>query len=390
MKTLKLELADYLKRDGLNSQESGDLILFDYGMDIQSKFDWDYISINARGIVFDKVTSKLVARPFRKFWNYEELHGVAGERLPKEFQPNTSGPFRALEKMDGSCGICYFYNDDWQMNTRGSFQSDQAVWGKKHMDKHLYKQNMNPEKTYIFEIIYPDNRIVVDYDGKESLTLLGIIDNETGEEATYDEMKKAAKLINCEIAEMYTFEKFEDIFTAREKLTVNEEGYVVTFENGYKCKLKGEEYLKVHRILSSVTPLHFWRAIDVNTYKMDDIEETIKMLPDEFQEAARQLVEITMKLHNEIYDRVVELAKQVPTFKMDAAGRKSRFFWITNRFKDRDKGYASDILMYLDNKHKKLRKAIHRRCRPTHNSFEKMNVDKGMMKRLTRILGSGS
>ena len=69
---MKLLYEDFKNRDGLNSQELGDLILFDYGMDIQSNFDWDLISLNARGIVFNKVTGELVARPFPKFFNFQE------------------------------------------------------------------------------------------------------------------------------------------------------------------------------------------------------------------------------------------------------------------------------------------------------------------------------
>jgi hypothetical protein len=42
--------------------------------------------------------------------------------------------------------------------------------------------------TYLFEIIYPENRIVVDYNGEERLVLLGIINTETGEELQHNEL----------------------------------------------------------------------------------------------------------------------------------------------------------------------------------------------------------
>ena len=37
-----------------------------------------------------------------------------------------------------------------------------------------------PGKTYLFEIIYPENRIVVDYGDYKGLVLIDVIDNETG------------------------------------------------------------------------------------------------------------------------------------------------------------------------------------------------------------------
>lgn len=379
----ELKLIDFLNRDGLNSKEHGDLILFDYNMDTQANFDWDEITLNARGIVFNKVTGELVARPFSKFFNHEELHGEAGQRLPEAFRPNTSGPFRALEKMDGSMGLVYHYNNDWRVNTRGSFESDQAVWGKKWLDKNINTERMDSSLTYIFEIIYPENRIVVDYGKKEALVLIGVIDKKTGIELDYTDMKNIASIIGCELAKMYEFEKFEDIFAARDKLSVNEEGYVITFDNGYKCKMKGEEYLKVHRILSSVTPLHFWRAINIETFTMPDVEDTIKMLPDEFHEAARGLVEVTIEAHQSIYDEVVKQAERVPEFNDDPQGKKDKFFWIKDNIPEE---YHHFVLGYINGNHHKVRESIHRKCRPTLNSYDNMKIDPTLLERLQRIL----
>jgi len=383
----ELKLIDFLNRKGLNSKEYGDLILFDYSMETQATFDWDEITLSARGIVFNKVTGELVARPFSKFFNYEELNGAAGKKLPEAFQPNLEGPFRALEKVDGSAGIVFNFNNEWRVNTRGSFESDQAIWAKKWLDKNIKTEHMDPTLTYMFEIIYPENRIVVNYGNKEAMVLIGVIDKETGIELDYTDMKNIACIIGCDLAKIYHFEKFEDIFISREKLTVNEEGWVVTFENGYRCKLKGEEYLKVHRILSSVTPLHFWRAINLETFDMPDIEETILMLPDEFRDAAKNLVDITIKAHQESYEKAVELAKQVPEFSDDKDGKKNRYFWIRTNLGDAN---TSDVLAYLEGKHDKLRMSIHRRCRPDFNTYDNIKIDHDLLNRLKRILAGNN
>jgi len=379
----ELKLIDFLNRDGLNSKEHGDLILFDYSQETQANFDWDLITLNARGIVFNKVTGEIVARGFSKFFNFEELHGEAGKKLPVEFQPNTSGLFRTLDKKDGSCGLTYKYLDKWHVNTRGSFESDQAIWATKWLNKNIKTEHMDGDLTYIFEIIYPENRIVVDYGKKEALVLLGVIDKKTGIELDYVDMQNIAEIIGCELTEIYEFEKFEDIFTARDKLTANEEGWVITFDNGYKCKIKGEEYLKVHRILSSVTPLHFWRAINLDTFTMPDIEETIMLLPDEFQGAAKALVEVTIEAHQVMLNEVIKFGKTVPEFNNDAQGKKDKFFWIKNNIPDE---YVHFVLGYVNGKEAKMRYSIHRKCRPTLNSYDNMKVDPELLKRLERIL----
>lgn len=62
-----LQLQKFLERRNLVCQRKNGLILFDYNKTVSFEFDWDEITINARGIVFDEATGKIVARPLRKF-----------------------------------------------------------------------------------------------------------------------------------------------------------------------------------------------------------------------------------------------------------------------------------------------------------------------------------
>ena len=373
----KLIFEDFVNRENLNTKEKGDLILFDYNKTIQFKQDWDEISLQARGIVFDKKTGELIARPFKKFHNWEELQGNGGINLPLRFRPNFDGPFTVLEKMDGSMGVCYWYKGEWHINTRGSFESDQAIWAKDWFDKNINSQSMNPENTYLFEIIYTDNKIVVDYGKKESLVLIGIINKETGYEHTYSEMDMVYHSIGSDICHMYHFDKLEDIFDARNALTMNEEGYVITFKNGYKFKLKGEAYCKVHRALCALTPLHFWRAIDLNDFKIP--MDFIEALPEEFKETVDSLKEITEKSHQEAYDRILELSHKVPSFDKSDNPKKDRYMWLEENLDSRDVG---GVLGILDGKEERLKKKIHSDLRPTNNNYDNIKMDK----RLLRII----
>lgn len=379
----ELLLHKFLGRENLTEHRLDGLVSFDYNKTITFELDWDEVTINARGIVFDEDTGKVVALPFRKFWNMEELQGdderakglVA--KIPKRYRPNLTGESMILEKADGSCAIVFYAKGKWRVKTRGSFVSDQAVWASAYLHNFIKTEEMNKDWTYLFEIIYPENRIVVDYGDKEALVLTGIIVTATGEELWYDDMVVEAKKIECEIVKAYTFDKFEDIFNARDALTVNEEGFVITFRNGYKFKLKGEAYCNVHRKMCALTPLHFWRAINVHTFAMPD--DFLSELPEEFRDTVDQLKAVTEDVHMNLYTKVLEYAMKVPEYPFDAAGNKARYMYITEHV---PKEYVGMVLGCVKGNYNKARESIHRMVRPKNNSFNGVEIND----RLKRIL----
>jgi len=79
---------------------------------------WNDWTLIARGLILDRENQQVIATPFPKFFNYGEM-GIA---LPGEF-------FDVYEKMDGSLGITYYYQEHWYIATKGAFDSKQATWG---------------------------------------------------------------------------------------------------------------------------------------------------------------------------------------------------------------------------------------------------------------------
>lgn len=372
-----LKLADFISREGLICQRQNGLILFDYSKTIQYNFDWDDTSINARGIVFEEATGKLVARSYRKFFNYDELAGEAALKLPEKYRPNLDGEFMVLEKVDGSCGICYFYNGKWYINTRGSFQSDQAKWAQIYLDNNIKTDLMNTDYTYLFEIIYPENRIVVDYGGLSTLCLTGIIETATGRELWIDEIQEEAKKIGCMVVKVFKFSSFEEMFKARELLSVNEEGFVVTFKNGYKFKLKGDSYCAVHRALCNLSPLNFWRSINLETLTVP--VDFLEKLPEEFKETVDNLKEITEHIHQTEYNKVISYAEKIPSFSDDKDGKKAIFFYIKDTVPSDMIGF---VISYIEGHADKVKFSIHQRVRPTGNTYHGFEMDE----RLKRLL----
>src|SRR6185369_15422771 len=111
------------------------------------------------------------ARPFAKFFNHGQP-GAPGIDLTE--------PVAVSDKADGSLGILYPDGAGWAVATRGSFASDQARHATALLATRYPDFTPPPGLTVLFEIIYPANRIVLDYQGLDDLVLLGAVDIATG------------------------------------------------------------------------------------------------------------------------------------------------------------------------------------------------------------------
>lgn len=243
----------------LHKQETPELILYNYSDKCTFEKKWDQYTSVSRGIIFEKSTGHCVAKPFPKFFNLGEGEASQLQNLPKE-------PYQCFEKMDGSLGIIYNYKGDWQVATRGSFSSDQAKIGaeilkKYNMDGVLYNI------TLLAEIIYPENRVnpgarlVIDYGSERMLVLLAAYARKGGEELPRETVEIIGRLTGMPVAKKYDH-TIEEMIALQKTLPADREGFVVRFQNGFRVKIKGDEYMKMHRILNSITPLFIWELMN--------------------------------------------------------------------------------------------------------------------------------
>jgi RNA ligase len=204
------------------------LTIWNYSEKCQYENLWDETLLMCRGLVTDD-TGDIVAIPFQKFFNIEE----------GKFEPTEN--FEVYEKMDGSLGIVFWYRGQWVVATRGSFTSDQAIKAREILKKYN-TDIMFRHLTFCFEIIYPENRIVLDYGTDEKLVLLGTFD-------------KNGKEMDVEIWSQWGFDvvkKYDGIKDFKELKSMvkdDQEGFVVKFSNGDRIKVKGVEYLRLHKII---------------------------------------------------------------------------------------------------------------------------------------------
>ena len=277
--SISLEILEKYYNDGLLLKQvhpTHDLTIWNYSPKVQYERLWhtNPLLLQCRGLVTNS-EGKIIARPFKKFFNYEEYLENAPEMIPNE-------SFQIFEKMDGSLGILFNYRGDWILATRGSFTSEQAIKGKEILDKNYSLKWIHKNHTYLFEIIYPENRIVVDYNGEEKLILLGIISND-GHEFSYDFLNVVANLLvdDEDIAKNIVVKKYDGINDYKQIKSIisnDQEGFVVRFENGFRMKIKGEEYCRLHRILTNISNRDLWEYLKENK----PLDEILEKVPDEF------------------------------------------------------------------------------------------------------------
>jgi len=310
-----LETLERYHKDGLLHKQTHptlDLTIWNYSPKVQYERLWDDITLQCRGLVTNS-KGVVVARPFKKFFNYEEYKP---EDIPNE-------NYVVYEKMDGSLGILFYYEyelseekryniwfnnnyetgmerffdpnnlpdydnsyyeptpktkGEWVFATRGSFTSEQSIKGKEILDKKYDYSSLRKDNTYLFEIIYPENRIVVDYKGEEKLVVLGVIHTETGNEVP-DSSLFFMQEGGWELVTVYkTWGETYDIL--KEEISKDKEGYVIRFNNGFRMKIKGEEYVRLHRILTNISNRDIWEYLKDNK-PLDDLLEKV---PDEFND----------------------------------------------------------------------------------------------------------
>ena len=281
---------EYLEKDLLISQKhpSMDLWILNYSKTTQYERLWDEVTLSCRGLVVNGAGT-IVARPFRKFFNKEEHEAfVNSEGLLDEngnvayLDRNVVGTipndlsFEVFEKMDGSLGILFFYDKTWVFASRGSFTSEQAIKGSEMLEEYFkYGVNFELDKTYLFEIIYPENRIVINYGDAEKLVLLGAIETATGEEVSYDELD--ARFYKT-LSIVPRYDGINDVEKLKGMEEDNKEGFVVRFSNGFRMKVKFEEYCRLHSIVTNVSNKIIWKHL-MNNLPFDELLDRV---PDEF------------------------------------------------------------------------------------------------------------
>jgi RNA ligase len=258
-----------------------DLYIANYSDKAQIDDVWNPVTMNCRGLIYDSWFN-IVAKPFTKFFNYGQK-GAA--EIPLD------APVQVTDKADGSLGIIYPTGDGkYAVATRGSFVSDQAIKATQILQTK-YPDFVPPDFwTVLVEIIYPENRIVLDYGDQEDLILLGGVRDQR---AAYEAIGLPPREASFEVYGANIFEdgywtgpvtEVFDYATLADALAApprkNAEGLVVrAVGTSDMVKIKQEDYIKLHRLVTGLNERVVWEYLKDHN---GEYKGLLEGLPDEF------------------------------------------------------------------------------------------------------------
>lgn len=258
------------------------LAVLNYTAKAQYEPLWDDVTLQCRGLIVDD-HANVVASCMKKFFNYGEIHA------PKDL----TGPVQVTDKLDGSLGSVSFYEGELVVATRGSFESDQAKFAYeliKNKEEYYsaFKIICDDNVTAVVEIIYPENRIVVNYGDMRDVVLIGAIGNNYELQCQKQLWIPAENIYSWPgpIVQKFSARSFDEALKIPAR--ANAEGIVVYFEkSGERLKIKQDDYIALHKFVSNLSPKTTWE----NLSSGKTIEDILSITPDEFHAEVRDWAE---------------------------------------------------------------------------------------------------
>lgn len=260
---------DWKKYGEVKVTQHEGLLIFNYTQLAQFAARWNYFERISRGLILDANTGTVVARPFEKFYNWGEGNRTTDADIVS-----------ITEKMDGSLGILYEQDGKLRIATRGSFTSEQAQWANKYLENKTGLASLNSyvwEFTFLFEIVYPDNRVVVDYAGVSGLYLLAIRHTDSGEYISLSTVQHMADRFGFPVPGVPNVNRIDELLALKSQIDANQEGWVVEFSDGQRFKFKGDRYMELHKLISGLSFKH-----TLETMQSGGVSEIRSQIPEEF------------------------------------------------------------------------------------------------------------
>ena len=146
----------------IKTKRADGLIMFSYGIEADFRID---VVRECRGIILDETDNyNPVCVPFFKFGNY-------GEPYADDIDWNTA---RVQEKIDGSLIKVWNYKGEWRISTNNTINAETAktnnnddtflnVFNRAWSQTGKQFSELNPDYTYMFELVSPQTRVVIPY-----------------------------------------------------------------------------------------------------------------------------------------------------------------------------------------------------------------------------------
>lgn len=301
--------------------EFENLVMLKYG--VGADFN-DPIVRECRGLIINQKTMFVVCRAFDKFGNY-------GESYADEIDWRTA---KIQEKVDGSIIKLFYYKGQWRIATNGCIDAFKAyvddtdltfgdVFTKATKNSNFEWQKLNPVNTYIFELVSPQTRVVINYT-YTGLYHIGTRNNLTGEEKYEWIGVQQPKEYDLDFPSLQNVIKLANSMNQDGVLT--DEGFVVVDKDWHRIKVKTPEYIYAHHLVPNgavsdeklVSLIrtgeidevlnycpHLEERVENLRFKMAQLEDTVEEVMEEYKTEVEVMglsrKEFALENHNDNY-----------------------------------------------------------------------------------------
>jgi T4 RnlA family RNA ligase len=312
------------------------------------KCKWSEETLQFRSMIVRKYDHKIISRGFDKFFNHGEQPDL--DKFP-------DGPFDVIEKKDGSLIIWGIHNGEIIHRTRGTFDATNMANGHEiQYLKEKYPQLLvaiynNPDYSILTEWQTKTNVIVISEVTEPTLTLVGVIHNETGKLVIQTELDKISETWGLNRPKRYHYDSILECITDVE-LWQGKEGVVLYSEDGQKLrKCKSEWYKALHTLATGIKNINQVLDLFMTTdrfTKYEDFYKYIEMTID--YEVAERLKGDLLKIvtaYNKVLEKMKKVDHVIDGIRGDSFTRKDQAVCITQHWSDWRKSYG---FVTLDNK----------------------------------------
>lgn len=304
--------------------------------DLNSFFElYDGLYRECRSCVFDIKNDEIALASLAKFKNYGEDEG---DWSPKNIRSKYHFAHAVFitNKLDGSYQQYRYIAEEDRILGSGSQALDPVESWRLAAGYKLLSEGQKelirdyPDYTFIFEYISPKNPIVVKYDeSQEGLYLLAARDVKDGKEVSFDILSDMAEEYDSKMTQWYyNATLFSVLADTDNYLSSEKEGWVVDMVDGHKnhfrCKIKTESYLMMHKILPrKVSPNAVVQAIHENI-----LDDFLANVPEAYKEIINDYKNNVLLYLKLMQKRIDFYLQNMNKFSLDS--RKEKMLWIQN------------------------------------------------------------
>lgn len=304
--------------------------------------------LECRSIVIDLKEECIVISPFKKFRNLNECPANELSVVIEEIK--NAKTIEITNKLDGSMQCARWYKGKLFMTGSQAIELEKS-WrladGYRMMKSDINCVKMvreNPDYTFIFEYISLADAHVVKYEKhEEGLYLIGVRHVYSGRQLSYKEVADLASKYNVKMTQIYD-KTFDEILQEVKFIkSDDQEGFVVNID-GHMIKVKGDDYVKIHKILSQISSINLIiQSIAEN--RMDDL---LSKVPEAYKPRVRKVSKV-------VYDYIAKMEEEVNKYYEFAPkdDRKTFMIWTETSVPVKFKKYVRNKYIGVKNNYLK-------------------------------------